>query len=182
MFRTCCRGRAGRFSRQSLNYATLSRVVSRGGLFVAWVVRLSAIPTHVSTVSMPQLCHIHVSELTFQVIFAVCGLDYPRFLAALILSLPKQFIAVYVGVMVTSNPSRDDIVLSNVVLGVSLLITLLALCYIHRQMLRVRKRVFLDMREDLLRHGIHQPYPPTDDDDSDYLVWTGSGFRARSTY
>jgi uncharacterized membrane protein YdjX (TVP38/TMEM64 family) len=166
MFRTCCRGRAGRFSRQSLNYACLSRVVSRGGLFVAWVVRLSAIPTHVSTV-----------------IFAVCGLDYLRFLAALVLALPKQFIAVYVGVMVTSNPSRDDIVLSNVVLGASILITLLALAYIHRQMLRVRKRVFLDVHEELLRHGIREPFPPSesgDDDDSDYLVWTGTDFRRRS--
>lgn len=51
VFRTCCSKRAQRFSRQSLNYACLSRVIEEGGLFVAWIVRLSAIPTHVSTVS-----------------------------------------------------------------------------------------------------------------------------------
>lgn len=54
------------------------RVIAQGGLFMAWVVRLSAVPTHVSTV-----------------IFAVCGLQYTKFLAALLLSLPKQFVAVY---------------------------------------------------------------------------------------
>jgi uncharacterized membrane protein YdjX (TVP38/TMEM64 family) len=161
MFSTCCRKRADRFSRQSLNYSSLSRVVAHGGLFVAWVVRLSLIPTHVSTV-----------------IFAVCGLDYGRFLGALILSLPKQFTAVYIGRMVTSNPSGDDIVVSHVVLGSTILITFGAFYYIYVQTMRVRKRVFLDMREDLLRRG--GALASDDDDDSDFLVWTGSRFRRRS--
>lgn len=49
-------------------------------------------------------------------------------------------------------------------------------------MLRVRKRVFLDMRDDLLRRGINEPLPPSDDeddDDSDYFVWSSDGFRQR---
>ncbi|RSH79265.1 Tlg2-vesicle protein [Apiotrichum porosum] len=144
VFRTCCRKRASRFSRQSLNYACLSRVIEEGGLFVAWLVRLSAVPTHVSTV-----------------IFAVCGLDYPRFISALLLSLPKQLIAVYVGVVVTDEKAGDeDRILSDVVLGVTIMITLLALWDLNRRMLRVRKRVFLEMREDLKRHGVHEPPPP----------------------
>jgi uncharacterized membrane protein YdjX (TVP38/TMEM64 family) len=51
VYGTCCRRRARRMAHMSLNYACLTRVISSGGLFIAWVVRLSAIPTHVSTVS-----------------------------------------------------------------------------------------------------------------------------------
>ncbi|KLT44987.1 hypothetical protein CC85DRAFT_241501 [Cutaneotrichosporon oleaginosum] len=50
VYGTCCRRRARRMAHMSLNYACLTRVISSGGLFIAWVVRLSAIPTHVSTV------------------------------------------------------------------------------------------------------------------------------------
>lgn len=40
------------------------------------------------------------------------------------------------------------------------MVTLLALWDLNRRMLRVRKRVFLEMREDLKRHGVHEPPPP----------------------
>ncbi|TXT13382.1 hypothetical protein VHUM_00749 [Vanrija humicola] len=52
MFRTCLRTRARRFARKSLNYACLARVVDEGGVFVAWVVRMSVIPSHMSTVGV----------------------------------------------------------------------------------------------------------------------------------
>lgn len=58
---------------------------------------------------------------------------------------------------------RETRIISNVVLGITLCLTLLALWYIHRQMLRVRKRVFLEMREDLARHGVIEPPPPDSD-------------------
>lgn len=53
---TCCSARAEKFSRKSLNYACLRRVIDDGGLFPAWVIRMSALPTHATTV-----------------LFAVCG-------------------------------------------------------------------------------------------------------------
>ncbi|BEJ17510.1 hypothetical protein CspHIS471_0609110 [Cutaneotrichosporon sp. HIS471] len=140
VYGTCCRRRARRMAHMSLNYACLTRVISTGGLFIAWVVRLSAIPTHVST--------------------------YSQFFLALLFSLPKQFVAVYLGVMVTRHePTRKSNIMSYTVVGFTVVITLLALHYVHRKMLKVRKDVFLDMREDLARRGVVEPAPPDSDDD-----------------
>jgi hypothetical protein len=48
-------------------------------------------------------------------------------------------------------------------------------------MLKVRKDVFLDMREDLARRGVHEPAPPdTDEDEFAYgqsAGWSGSDGR-----
>lgn len=52
--------------------------------------------------------------------------------------------------------------------GFSVLVTLLALSYVHRKMLRVRKDVFLDMREDLARRGVQEPPPPDEDEEWEY--------------
>ncbi|KAL1408160.1 hypothetical protein Q8F55_004964 [Vanrija albida] len=142
MFRTVLRNKARRFARRSLNYACLARVVDEGGVFVAWVVRMSVIPTHMSTVW--------------------------QFFVALVLSLPKQFIAVYaapvpVGYVVMNKNSRPESkIISDVVLVLTICVALFAVWFVHRQMLRVRKRVFLELREDLRRKGIREPPPPDD--------------------
>lgn len=55
--------------------------------------------------------------------------------------------------------------MSYTVFSFSVLVTLLALHYVHRKMLKVRKSVFLDMREDLARRGVHEPAPPDTDEE-----------------
>ncbi|TXT09674.1 uncharacterized protein COLE_03608 [Cutaneotrichosporon oleaginosum] len=70
--------------------------------------------------------------------------------------------------MVTRHePTRKSNILSYTV-GFSVLVTLLALHYVHRKMLKVRKDVFLDMRADLARRGVHEPAPPDTDDEFAY--------------
>jgi uncharacterized membrane protein YdjX (TVP38/TMEM64 family) len=73
VFKYWCRSRADRQAKKNLNYACLSQAIVEGGWFMAFVVRLSVIPTHISTV-----------------IFAVCGLGFWKFMIALIIGLPKQ--------------------------------------------------------------------------------------------
>ncbi|WVR06455.1 hypothetical protein IAU60_003486 [Kwoniella sp. DSM 27419] len=146
VFKYWCRHRAERMTRKSLNYACLSEAVREGGFFMAWVIRLSVIPTHFSTA-----------------VFAVCGLKLWQFLLALVLASPKQLISVYVGVVLgQNNASTGSHVISDSVFGATALITLGALWFIYNRMLRVRKRVLISMRDDLKRHNVEVAPPPED--------------------
>jgi uncharacterized membrane protein YdjX (TVP38/TMEM64 family) len=71
--------------KQKLSYACLARTVREGGFKIALVARLSAIPGHFTTA-----------------VFATCGMGIFVFTLAAILSMPKQFITVYLGGEFTS--------------------------------------------------------------------------------
>jgi hypothetical protein len=47
LYKFWCRRRAERLTRKNLNYACLSQAIVEGGFIMAWVVRLSVIPTWV---------------------------------------------------------------------------------------------------------------------------------------
>ncbi|KAF8755202.1 hypothetical protein RHS01_05399 [Rhizoctonia solani] len=85
-FRYCLRGRAIKMERKNPSYACLARVVRDGGFLVAFVVRLSAIPGHFTTA-----------------VFSTCGMGIWIFTLAAFLSLPKQFITVYLGVILEQS-------------------------------------------------------------------------------
>lgn len=143
MFRHCLRGRAERMTKKDLNYACLSQAIVEGGFLMAWVVRLSIIPTHFTTA-----------------VFAVCGLDFVHFFAALVLGLPKQLIAVYLGVVLAQNKANTSSrVVNNIVLVVTILITLMVLRFVYRRMISVRKKVLLSMRDDLRHKGVSGAAP-----------------------
>nr|XP_031864335.1 uncharacterized protein CI109_000248 [Kwoniella shandongensis]KAA5531407.1 hypothetical protein CI109_000248 [Kwoniella shandongensis] len=138
MFKYLCHARAERMTRKSLNYACLSEAVREGGFLMAWVVRLSVIPTHYTTA-----------------ILAVCGLKTWQFVLALILSLPKQLISVYVGVVLgQTNASTNSHVVSDCVFAACALITVGALWFIYKRMTKVRKSVLINMRNDLKAHNV----------------------------
>lgn len=145
VFKYCCRGRAERMTKKNLNYACLSQAIVEGGFVMAFIVRLSVIPTHLTTA-----------------IFAVCGLKFYHFFIALILGLPKQLLAVYVGVVLAAaHPSTNSHVVSDTVFAASAVVTIGALWFIYVRMLRVRKKVIIGMRNDLDRKGIHPNVEPT---------------------
>ncbi|WVQ85083.1 hypothetical protein IAT38_007247 [Cryptococcus sp. DSM 104549] len=151
VFKYWCRTRAERMTRKSLNYACLAQAIQDGGLFMAWVVRLSVIPTHFTTA-----------------VLAVCGLRTWQFIVALILSLPKQLISVYVGVVLgKTNASTNSHVVSDCVFAACAIITIGALWFIYTRMLRVRKRVLLSMRDDLKRRNVEVGPMPEDLDDDE---------------
>ncbi|OCF57091.1 hypothetical protein L486_05950 [Kwoniella mangroviensis CBS 10435] len=144
LFKNCCRARAERMTKKSLNYACLSESIREGGFLMAWVVRLSVIPTHYTTA-----------------ILAICGLPTWKFILALLLSTPKQLISVYVGVVLgQTNASTNSHVISDCVFAACALITLGALYFIYKRMIKVRKSVLISMREDLHKRHVEVAEPP----------------------
>ncbi|KDN40317.1 hypothetical protein RSAG8_08227, partial [Rhizoctonia solani AG-8 WAC10335] len=121
--------------RKNPSYACLARVVRDGGFLVAFVVRLSAIPGHFTTA-----------------VFSTCGMGIWVFTLAAFLSLPKQFITVYLGVLLEQSAegvrSTKDTIISNSVLVVTFLITVIAAWWIWREMGRVRLEVMRERREE----------------------------------
>jgi formate hydrogenlyase subunit 3/multisubunit Na+/H+ antiporter MnhD subunit len=73
------------------------------------------------------------------------------FSLAAILSLPKQFITVYLGVILeqssTGGQSSKSRIITDVVLAVTILITFVAMWYIFRQMDKVKPEVIYKRRK-----------------------------------
>ncbi|KAG8751603.1 Tlg2-vesicle protein [Ceratobasidium sp. 428] len=117
------------------SYACLARVVRDGGFLVAFVVRLSAIPGHFTTA-----------------VFSTCGMNIWVFTLAAFLSLPKQFITVYLGVILEQSAdgtrTTRDTIISDSVLAVTFLITVIAAWWIWREMGRVRLDVLRERRAE----------------------------------
>ncbi|QRW04597.1 Golgi apparatus membrane protein TVP38 [Ceratobasidium sp. AG-Ba] len=134
-FRYCLRGRAIKMEKKNPSYACLARVVRDGGFLVAFVVRLSAIPGHFTTA-----------------VFSTCGMNIWIFTLAAFCSLPKQFITVYLGVILEQSAdgtrSTRDTIISDSVLAVTFLITVIAAWWIWREMSRVKLDVLRERREE----------------------------------
>ncbi|KAJ7641553.1 hypothetical protein FB45DRAFT_359336 [Roridomyces roridus] len=114
VFKYACSPRARKAEATNMSYATLAHVVRSGGLPIAIVIRFSALPAHLSTA-----------------VFATCGMQFWVFLVAAVVSLPKQLAVVYIGKALENNDSRSNKI-QGAVLGVTTVITILAMVYIRR--------------------------------------------------
>ncbi|KZV81592.1 hypothetical protein EXIGLDRAFT_730848 [Exidia glandulosa HHB12029] len=139
-FKHCLRGRAEKLEKNKMSYACLTRVVRDGGFKVAMIARMSALPSHFTTG-----------------VFATCGMSIWTFLLAAVLSLPKQFPLVYVGVgLATQNKdnvqatkdknNKGLIIFSDIITVIIFIATFSALWWINRQLRRVKPAVMLDRR------------------------------------
>ncbi|KAF8316818.1 hypothetical protein DL93DRAFT_2165936 [Clavulina sp. PMI_390] len=130
VFKYWCTGRSQKYEQQKLGYACLAQVVREGGFFAVIVIRFSAIPGHLSTV-----------------IFAVCGVSFWTYLVANILTLPKLFVTVYVGVAADSNSeSKTSKIISYVVTASGIIITIIACRWTFRKMDAVRPEIVEERR------------------------------------
>ncbi|KAH0835652.1 hypothetical protein J3R83DRAFT_9403 [Lanmaoa asiatica] len=133
-FRYLFKSRADKEEKKSIQYACLAKVVREGGFKIALIVRYSAVPGHFTTA-----------------IFAVCGMNIFVFILAAILSMPKQFITVYIGTLLessaTGSASTQNKILSYVVGGVTVIVTIGAMWYIQRQVNRVKPEVIYARRK-----------------------------------
>ncbi|KLO10015.1 hypothetical protein SCHPADRAFT_833128 [Schizopora paradoxa] len=135
VFNTFCRARGGRYERTGINYACLARLVRDGGLKVAVIARYSFIPQHFTTV-----------------VFATCGLKFWIFLLSAIISLPRHFVTVVIGVTLGdeakhgSNRTKEKII-TYVVLAVTIVVSILALRYINKLADGVRADVIYQRRK-----------------------------------
>jgi uncharacterized membrane protein YdjX (TVP38/TMEM64 family) len=133
-FKYCCRSRGEKLEKTRISYACLAKVVRDGGFKIALIARLSAIPGHFTTA-----------------IFSTCGMGILVFSLAALLSLPKQFITVYLGVILEQSSQGTETtksrVISDVVITITILITIVAMWYILRKMNAVKPQVIYEKRK-----------------------------------
>ncbi|KAH7914922.1 snare associated Golgi protein-domain-containing protein [Hygrophoropsis aurantiaca] len=132
-FKYCCHARGEKLEKNDIKYACLAKLVREGGFRIAVIARYSAIPGHFTTA-----------------IFAVCGMDIWTFCAAAFLSLPKQFVTVYIGVLLEDTNSADtkkNTILSYVVGTITFVVTVAAMHYITRQVNRVKPDIIYARRK-----------------------------------
>ncbi|KAF7290616.1 hypothetical protein MIND_01301800 [Mycena indigotica] len=133
-FKYCCNARGEKMERTQIPYACLARCVRTGGFRIALIARFSAIPGHFTTA-----------------VFATCGMNIWVFSIAAILSLPKQFITVYLGVILEQadkgTTSTQSKIISDSVLGATFLVTLLAMWYIFHHMALAKPAVIYERRK-----------------------------------
>ena len=74
------------------------------------------------------------------------------FAAAAFLSLPKQFVTVYIGVILeasgTGTETTKDKIISDTVLAITIIITCVAMWYIYREMDKVKYEVVYRRRKN----------------------------------
>lgn len=84
-------------------------------------------------------------------IFATCGLGFIPFVAAALLSLPKQLATVYVGVALQSThgsqADKKSRIVTGIVLFVTVVVTLFAMWYITKLVNRAKVEVVEERRQ-----------------------------------
>ncbi|KAG1744955.1 uncharacterized protein EDB91DRAFT_1199932 [Suillus paluster] len=133
-FRYLCTVRGEKMEKGSITYSALGRVVREGGFKIALIARYSVIPGHFTTA-----------------IFAVCGMNIFIFMLAAALSMPKQFITVYIGTLLESSANSSTTsknkIISDVVGVITVLVTVGAMWYITRQVNRVKPQIIYERRK-----------------------------------
>ncbi|KIJ67230.1 hypothetical protein HYDPIDRAFT_25702 [Hydnomerulius pinastri MD-312] len=133
-FRYLFQNRAQKMEEKNIQYACLAKLVREGGFKIALIARYSAVPGHFTTA-----------------IFAVCGMNIFIFVMAAALSLPKQFITVYIGTLLESDSSgsatTQNKILSYVVGGITAIVTVAAMWYIQKEVNRVKPDVIYARRK-----------------------------------
>ncbi|WVN90819.1 uncharacterized protein L203_106062 [Cryptococcus depauperatus CBS 7841] len=138
-FKYWLRSHAEKYERNNFNYACMAHVVREGGFFIIFVVRLSAIPGHFTTA-----------------VFATCGMNIWIFTLAAVLTLPKQLIVVYLGVMFAEpkdTSAKEKWVSRGVLIG-GFLMTIWAAWYIWHRMNKVRRTVWRRRRIEAAAQGL----------------------------
>ncbi|EPE32527.1 hypothetical protein GLAREA_07661 [Glarea lozoyensis ATCC 20868] len=126
-FKYAFRRKAIKLERSNLNYGSLARLTRDGGFLVVLIVRFSAVPSHFSTA-----------------VFSTCDVKFWHFSVATFLTLPKQIIIVYFGVLLVQQTKNNTI--NTVVLSVTFLFTLIAAVYIYLKMKKT-KVILLEEQE-----------------------------------
>ncbi|KAK7970248.1 Tlg2-vesicle protein [Apiospora saccharicola] len=114
-FKSLLRQKAVKMERTNLNYASLARLTRDGGFWIVFWIRFSIIPSHFSTA-----------------VFATCDVKFWHFAVATFLTLPKQIILVYLGVLLVAE--KEGNVIQNAVLGVTFAVTIFVGVIIYKRM------------------------------------------------
>ncbi|EMD33346.1 hypothetical protein CERSUDRAFT_117965 [Gelatoporia subvermispora B] len=127
VFRYACTIRGRKLEQKSIQYACLAKVVRQGGFLMVLIMRYSAIPSHFTTA-----------------IFSACGIPLWSFCLAAILSLPTQFVNVYLGFTLSTssdNASEAEKVTEKIVLALTIIATVVGMWYIKKRIRDVMPEV-----------------------------------------
>ncbi|KAF6833937.1 hypothetical protein CPLU01_05232 [Colletotrichum plurivorum] len=127
-FKYTLRKKAQKLERTNLNYGALARLTRDGGFWIVFIIRFSVIPSHFSTA-----------------VFSTCDVKFWHFAVSTFLTLPKQIILVYLGVLLVEKQQKDNTI-KNVVFGATFVLTIALAGYIWVKMRRV-KRMLLEEQE-----------------------------------
>ncbi|KAH7370506.1 snare associated Golgi protein-domain-containing protein [Rhexocercosporidium sp. MPI-PUGE-AT-0058] len=119
-FKYAFRRKAVKLEKTNLNYGALARLTRDSGFWIILLIRFSIIPSHLSTA-----------------VFSTCDVKFWHFAVATFLTLPKQIIIVYFGVLLTQEKKKDNLV-NGIVLGFTFLITVVAGVYIYLKMRKLK--------------------------------------------
>ncbi|KAK1772810.1 snare associated Golgi protein-domain-containing protein [Phialemonium atrogriseum] len=125
-FKHTLRKKAVKLEKTNLNYGALARLTRDGGFWIVFIIRFSAIPSHFSTA-----------------VFSTGDVRFRYFAIATLLTLPKQIILVYLGVLLARSgddvDDRDgDATVKKVVLAVGTVVTVALAAYIWFKMRQVK--------------------------------------------
>ncbi|KAF7328932.1 hypothetical protein MVEN_02523100 [Mycena venus] len=117
-FKYACSARGAKLEVKNIDYGLLAHVVRNGSFWVILVIRYSAVPPHFATT-----------------VFSTVGISFWIFLAAAILSLPKQLVPVYIGYVMQPSVEDDGTskIVENVVLVLGIVVTIGAYMWLKRR-------------------------------------------------
>ncbi|KZT29205.1 hypothetical protein NEOLEDRAFT_1057382 [Neolentinus lepideus HHB14362 ss-1] len=132
-FKYYCRSRAEKMEKSSMRYGALARAIRDGGFIVVLVCRYSIIPAHLTTA-----------------VFSTCGVGFLTFTLAAVLSLPKQLVTVYMGVLVEQSgdhtSSRKTKLATALVLIVTIAVTIFAMRFMRAKTTAAREQIIYERR------------------------------------
>ncbi|KAJ1323791.1 VTT domain-containing protein [Microdochium nivale] len=121
-----------KLERTNINYGALTRLARQSRFWFIFVVRFSAIPQHFSTA-----------------VFANCDISFWIFALATFLTLPKQLVLVYFGVLLVSKDDTKDTEfwIKTCVTVATVIITLVMGAWVYRKMRVVKKQLMREQEE-----------------------------------
>ncbi|KAB5585527.1 snare associated Golgi protein-domain-containing protein [Coniochaeta sp. 2T2.1] len=127
-FKHALRRRAIKLERTNLNYGALARMTRDGGFWIVLVIRFSVIPSHFSTA-----------------VFSTCDVNFWYFCIATLLTLPKQIILVYLGVLFLNQQTGN--VEKGLIFGVGGAATVALGVYVWWKMGAIKKTLLEEQAE-----------------------------------
>ncbi|KUI71089.1 Golgi apparatus membrane protein TVP38 [Cytospora mali] len=121
-FKKAFRRKAEKMEMTNLTYGSMARLCREGGFWIVLIIRLSIIPSHMSTA-----------------VFSTCDVKFWRFAVSTFLTLPKQLILVYLGVLLVQE--QDDSVIKDALFAVAGLVTVAAAVWIWFKMKKYKTQL-----------------------------------------
>ncbi|POS79219.1 hypothetical protein DHEL01_v202377 [Diaporthe helianthi] len=127
-FKKFLRSKAEKMERTNLTYGAMARLCRDGGFWIVFVIRFSIIPSHLSTA-----------------VFSTCDVRFWHFSVSTFLTLPKQLIIVYLGVLLVEE--QDGATVKNALFAVAGVVTVLAGVWIWFKMAKFKKQLLAEQAE-----------------------------------